>query len=138
MVFFYLKPKGFVLEHCKTYYSHAKMDLSWCLYKKLKIFDRKLIPETKPKWKFFYTILKYSIIPSIWFLICENLIIRSKTVFINVISTNIVDIDFRYEARFTCGKSTLHGNVVNCKNIIMKILDYNFYIAEMHQLIGQF
>ena len=80
-------------------FSHAKIDISWFLCKKLAIFNWKLIWEIKRKLINFCTSLRYSKIPSIWYLICKNLINRSKMAFIYVISTNLVDIDFNCELK---------------------------------------
>ena len=82
-------------------FCHAKMDISWFLYKKLKIFDRKFAILCE-NWNYF--VLKYLTIPLIWYLICENSISRPEIAFIYVISANLVDFDFRL---IGCIKSTI-------------------------------
>ena len=65
----------------------------------------------------FCNILKYWIIPLIWYLICKNPISKSEMTFICIISTNLVDIDFRYQVPFYLGQSKPF--TVNYQNIMI-------------------
>ena len=84
----WIKIEENLIYHCvalRLAFSHAKMDISWFLCKKLKIFDRKLI--CKIKWK-------YLTIPLIWYLICWNSNSRSEMAFIYIKRTSLVIINF--------------------------------------------
>ena len=80
-------------------FSHAKIDTSWFLCKKLEIFNRKLMWKIKQKLINFCTNLRYWRKLSIWYFICRNLINSSEMAFIYIISTNLVDIDFNCELK---------------------------------------
>ena len=73
-----------------------------------KFFYRRLIRKIKLIMKFFCTILKYLTVPSIWDLICWNLMITgSEMTFSYVISTNPVDTLGAYKG--TCLDLKIEG-----------------------------